>query len=190
MLRIHGDKLLRLRELDLGVLHDDGQDDLAQAFPVRRNFLAAAVARPENIKHRLLEGLDRRVDERSVPRQKAFLIFDDRKLAVQVLGVPETAARLAALREIVQQGAFLRLVAMNFKTEYAETGVVHAAAHDFKSRELFRDEQDSLPLCEYRRDEVRDRLRLAGSGWPLDDKVLAAQRMYQRAVLGAVGVPD
>ena len=66
MLRIDSDKLLRLRELHLRVLHDGGQDDLAQAFPVRRNFLAAAIARPENIEDSLLEGPDRRVDERSV----------------------------------------------------------------------------------------------------------------------------
>ena len=155
-----------------------------------RNVLAAPIARPQDLKYRRLERLDGLVDERSVLRQQLLLLFDNRKMPVEVAGLFERAAQLVALRQIVEQGAFLRLMAVNFQAEHAEAGIIQAAADNFKRGELLGNEEHGFASGKRSRDEVRDGLRFAGARRTFDDQILPTKRVNQGAVLRAVGVPD
>ena len=111
-------------------------------------------------------------------------------MPIEVAGILERAAQLVALRNIVEHGAFFRLMAVDFQAEHAEPGIVQTAADNFKRGELLGDKEHRLAPCKRRRDQVRDGLRLAGAWRTFYDQILPAKRMNEGAVLGAVGVPD
>lgn len=77
-----------------------------------------------------------------------------------------------------------------FHAEFTEAGDVQAPLHDVERRLLLREEEDRLMLREGVGDDIRDRLRLAGSGRSLDDQVPTPHRIYDGAVLGRVRVVD
>ena len=112
------------------------------------------------------------------------------EMPIQVAGLLERPAQLVALRNIVEQRAFFRLVAVDFQAEHAEAGIVQTAADNFKRGELFGDKEHRFASGKRCRDQIRDGLRLAGARRTFDDQILSAKRMNERAVLGAVGVPD
>jgi hypothetical protein len=67
----------------------------------------------------------------------------------------------------------LRLVRVQLETEVAEAGRRQPALHDLERRHLFGDEQDGLAAGQALRDQVGDRLRLAGARRALQDEALA-----------------
>ncbi len=77
VLRVDGQELFRLRELRPRVLHDNRQKELSKTVSMCGNVLAEAIARPENFEDGRLEWLNRLVDERSVLREKPFLLFNN-----------------------------------------------------------------------------------------------------------------
>ena len=110
--------------------------------------------------------------------------------AVQVTGVPERPAHLVALRNVVEQCALLRLVAVNFQAEHAKTRIIQAAANHFKSSELLGNKENVFPLASAAAIRFVMVCDLPVPGGPSMTRFWPRKRMYQRAVLRAVGVPD
>jgi len=109
MLRVHGEKLVRLRKPHARILNDDRQDDLFEPGPMGGNILGAPVARPQNLKYRRIERRDGLVDQRRVLREEEFLLFDDRQVPVEFTRFLKCAARADAQRNVVEQRVFFVL---------------------------------------------------------------------------------
>ena len=152
--------------------------------------LAAPVTRPENFKDGRLEGFDGLIDERCVFREKLLLLFDYGEITVEIAGISKRPAHLVALRNIIEQGTFFRFMAVNLQAEHAKTRIIQAAADNFEGSELLGNEKNGFASGESSGNKVRDSLRLAGSGWALDDQILTAKRVHECAVLRAVRIAD
>ena len=67
---------------------------------------------------------------------------------------------------------------------------VESPLHDFESRHLLGDEQHFLVLGDRFGDQIGDGLRLAGSGWALNDQVAALHGIDDGKSLRTVGIDD
>ena len=112
-----------------------------------RQFLAATVARPQDLKYGCVERFDDFVDQRRVPRQKLLLLFDYREMAVKITGFPESPARLVAHRDIVKQRPFLCLVAVNFQAEHSEARIVQRRRTTSSAASFSETKSTVLPLA-------------------------------------------
>ena len=77
----------------------------------------------------------------------------------------------------------MKLQAERFQTDFRQSSV-----NDVQSRLLFGHEQHTPPDGQIMRDDVRDRLRFACSGWPVQDKALSKLRIQHCRHLGRIGV--
>ena len=75
------------------------------------------------------------------------------------------------LSQFLQHSFLVRFVTVQFEYKRIEPGPREARSDYFKRGELLRYEQNSLPFNKASGDEVRNRLRLAGTRRPLDDEV-------------------
>ncbi len=66
---------------------------------------------------------------------------------------------------------------MEIQTEVTETGLVESSLHDFQGGALLGHEQNLLSCRDGNCDEVRDRLRLAGTWRPLDHEVTTSNHL-------------
>src|SRR5262249_54766474 len=91
-------------------------------------------------------------------------------------------------RGFFEYGLPVRLVAVQLEANRAQPESLEAAMDDVERRHLLGDEEDLLPLLDRRGDQVRDRLRLTRSRWPLDDEVTTPPDLLDDDRLGAVRV--
>ena len=105
---------------------------------------------------------------------------------VDGLGLPE----FQGLLQIRVHMPLVGLVRMEFETERAQAAFLEAVVDHVQGGSFLGDEQDLLAVRGCVGDDVRDRLRLAGSGRTLDDQILALARRGDDLGLGGVGVQN
>ena len=83
---------------------------------------------------------------------------------------------------------FIGFMAMQFQTEFAQSCFIQAVFDDIQGGHFFGDKEDGLAAIQAGGNQVGDGLGLAGAGRSLYHKIFALNRIYQRAVLGTVGI--
>ena len=85
--------------------------------------------------------------------------------------------------QLLDDSRLARLRAVGLKTESGEPQLRKPLVDDVEGRHLGTDEEHLQATPERVRDEVRDRLALAGPGWPVDDQVLTVPCKQERRKL-------
>ncbi len=94
------------------------------------------------------------------------------------------------LSDLLHHLGFRGLAAVQFETHGPELSLDQSLVDDLQRRHLFSNEQHALPRLHSARDDVRNRLRLAGAGWTLDHQVLSREGFLDGDRLRAVRVSD
>ena len=97
---------------------------------------------------------------------------------------------LVALLQVLHEGLLVGLRVVDEARQSREPLHLEPVVDDVDCRALLADEEDALPAGDVVGDEVRDRLRFPGPGWPLDDEAAPAARPRHGAHLRRVGGHD
>src|SRR5690606_29939186 len=73
--------------------------------------------------------------------------------------------------ELLQHIDLRGLIGVEFQTELAETLLLQPAVYDIQRRPLLSHEQHPATECQIVGDHVRDRLRLPGARWAIEDEI-------------------
>ncbi len=92
--------------------------------------------------------------------------------------------------ELIEHGLLADLVAVQLQAGVAQAHGVESVFDDLQRRLLLGDEEDRLAPADRLGDQVRDRLRLACAGRPLDDQVASPKHVEEGQRLRTVRVHD
>ena len=106
------------------------------------------------------------------------------------LRLGDGCVRLKRLRERLRNLSLARDAAVQIEDKIVQPDPFEALQDGVDRSTLLGDEQNRLAPRNKARDEVADRLALAGTWRPLDDEVLAAEHLVDRIILARVGIED
>src|SRR3954470_3367293 len=98
--------------------------------------------------------------------------------------------RVERMSERLRNLSLARDAAVQIEDKIVEPDPFEALQDGVDRRTLLGDEENRLAARDKARDEVADRLALAGARRPLDDKVLAAEHLVDGVILARVGIED
>ena len=154
--------------------------------------LRRAFAGVRRVRHQVREGAVGReaAGMRAVERGDGAVERAARRAQVGERRVPRLgrlgAAVVERLLELAQHLGLAGLVRMQLQAERREPDLAEAALHHLERGALLGDEEHGLAGGHAAGDQVRDRLRLARSGRPVQDEVAPAHRGHHRGELRGV----
>ena len=122
-------------------------------------------------------------------QQFAFQPFQEPSLtsaALLPLAIRFCQGGLVGLFQVHHEFPFVRLRIMNETAQTGESALAQPGIDDVDGRSLLTDEQDAFALCHMVSDQIRDGLRLTGTGRSLDDVAVSGPGLANRRGLRRV----
>src|SRR3954453_12519226 len=104
------------------------------------------------------------------------------------LRLGDRRVRVERMSERLRNLSLARDAAVQIEDKIVQPDPLEALQDGVDRGTLLGDEENRLAARDKARDEVADRLALAGARRPLDDEVLAAEHLVNRVILARVGI--